>query len=186
MSKRKPRRTGMRRSYLKRFSGSMVNAGKTANSAYIKEMAQRTESLSKKDIKTLEYFEKNLTHANRAEYEQVSTVATKPADDVVFSVLTKVWRSTFWQGYDHVHRKNLIMTEDRSLFLFISGQRFFFVAEKRGQEHNNLPIGSVRVKRSLVYPTHEMAMMAFSANKIKWVDEKTVINMPSILLDGSG
>lgn len=184
MSKRKPRKSGMRRSHLKRFSGEYINAGKKANSAYIQEMAKRSESLTIKDIKKFEYFEKNMTHANRAQFEQASTVATRPADDVVFDVLKKVWRGTFWQGIEHIHRKNLLMTQDRSLFLFISGQRFFFVAEKRGMENNGLPIGSVRIKRSAVYPTHEMAMMAYESMKIRWVDEKIVANMPSVLLDG--
>lgn len=186
MSKRKPRKSGMRRSHLKRFSGEYINAGKKANSAYIKETADRSKSLGRQDIKTLEYFEKNMTHANRDKYTQASTVATRPSDDVVFNVLKNVWRGTFWQGYDHVHRKNLILTDDRSLFLFISGSRFFFVAEKRGREWNNLPIGSVRIKRSTVYPSQEMAEMALQAHKIRWVDEKIVANMPSILLDGSG
>lgn len=180
----KPRNSGMRRSHLKRFSGSYINAGKTANSAYIKEMAERSKSLEKKDIKQLEYFEKNQTHANRALFAQASTIATRPADDVVFNVLKKVWRSTFWQGYEHVHRKDILLTADRSLFLFISGQRFFYVAEKRGTEHNNLPIGSVQIKRSTVYGSLALAEMALEARRIQWVDEKIVANVPSILLDG--
>lgn len=185
MGSRKPRRSGMRRAYIKRFSGEYINAGKTANSAYLQEAKDRTRSLTKKDITQLEYFEKNLTHANRALYEQQSKIATTSANNAAFLMLKDLWQTDFWQGWEHVHRKNLVMTHDRSLFLFISRKGYFFVSEKRGDGENNLPRGVVIYRRTRMYPTYEFAMMMLEANQLRdqWVDKHTVRKVPRVLLD---
>lgn len=164
MSKRKPRRTGMRTAHLKRFSSTVVNAGKQANSLVVQEYASRAKTLRTPPAKA------NYSD-NEEHYNKQRNLALEPADIIISPSMKELWQQDFWQGYTEFHRINLILNPERgNLFLFVSGNRFFFIKET--------PNRSLRweIERSLIYPNREVAMRHYRSATICWIKRKDVGN----------
>lgn len=152
MSKARPRKKGYRQAHLKRFHGEFINAGKKANSQYLQESFARTRSLKTGDVDVTNY-------SNFEPTVQTACTYLEP-EDVVLVRLKEMWQTDFWQGVTTYHRINLILSEERNLFLFFEGESFFFVAE--------YPKKKI-VKRSVIYSSRRIAFMHMDAGKITWV-----------------
>lgn len=162
MSKRRPRKTGMRKSHLKRFSSTVVNAGKQANSLVVGEYASRAKTLRISPAKA------NYSD-NEEHYDKQRNLALEPEDVIASPGMKELWTQDFWQGYTDFHRINLILNPERgNLFLFFSGSRFFFVKETPNRSQR------WEIERSLVYPDREMAMRHYRSATICWVKARDV------------
>lgn len=167
------RKKGMQRGQLKRFSSSVVNAGKTANRLVIKEYASRASTLATPPSKA--------SYSNNEEHYKKSRVLELSVEDLVLQKMRKLWISNFWQGYDHFHRVQMIDDTRRKLFFIFSGDRYFFVKEvcslERPEEdgitvHGEKIQAVWTVERSHIYPTREIALRAFRTATLNWFDPR--------------
>lgn len=162
MSQGRSREKGMRRGQMKRFSSSIVNTGKSANSLVVGEYNARARTLSTPPS------EANYSN-NEAHYLRGRSLVLEPAECIINGTYKELWQSDFWQGYVDVHRVNLILNPERgNLFLFISGNRFFFVKETPNRAQRWI------TERSLVYPTREIAFRHYRTATICWVKARAV------------
>lgn len=169
MGSRRPRKKGYRQGHLKRFHGEFINAGMKANSAFLQESFARVNSMKNEDVGVIHYEKK------REVYRQTCILKSEPRD-VILGKLKGLWQTDFWQGVDEFFRLNLILSEGRNLFLFFSGDRWFFV----GETFEPSTYERYQVKRSIIYPSKRVAFMHYRAAKITWVEKKD-LNVP--LLD---
>lgn len=159
MGKGHSREKGMRKGQMKRFSSTMVNAGKTANSLVIGEYNARARTLSTPPNKA--------NYSNNEElYRERRVCELRPAD-VVLSKLKELWTKDFWQGYDIFNRIRLVNTHDRILYLFFSGPRWFFVKERYIE-------GRWYLSRSIIYPDREVAMLRYYTAQICWFEKRDI------------
>lgn len=168
----RPRKKGYRQGYLKRFHGEYINAGQRFSP---KDAATEYAVFSGKD--RAESIRQAPAHSNyetnQEHYKQAPIQYLDPLD-VVTQKLKHLWQGDFWQGVTRFHRVNIIIDKvsGRNLFLFFSGQCFFFVAE--------YPDRNI-VKRSVVYTSREQAMLHMENARIYWVEPRDLV-VP--LLDG--
>lgn len=156
MSKRKARNKAGRNGQMRRFSSTVVNAGKVANTLVLGEYNARARTLATPPR------EANYSD-NEEHYRERRILELKPID-VVLGKLKHLWTTDFWQGYDIFNRICLINTPTRKLFLFFSGPRWFFVQETEARD----------VLRSIIYPDREIAMKRYYNASICWIERKHV------------
>lgn len=159
MSKPRSRNKGTRNGHMKRFSSTMVNAGKTANTLVLGEYNARARTLAT-PLKEANY-------SNNEEHYRERRVCVLRPVDVVINKMKHLWTANFWQGYDIFNRIRLIDTRERALFLFFSGPRWFFVSECFDN-------GSWFIRRSIIYPDREIAMLRYYRASICWIEKKDV------------
>jgi hypothetical protein len=159
MSKSNPRNKGLRKGQMKRFSSTMVNAGKAANRLVIGEYTDRA--------RTLAIPPSQANYSNNEEHYRERRVFELRPIDVVLNALKDLWTTDFWQGYDTFNRINLINTPKRKLFLFFSGPRWFFVKETEQER-------GVYLCRSIIYPDRETAMRRYYTAAICWFEKRDI------------
>lgn len=159
MSKARSRNKSQRNGQMKRFSSTMVNAGKVANSLVLGEYNARARTLTTPP--------KEANYSNNEEHYRERRVCDLRPADVILVKLKLLWTTDFWQGYDIFNRIRLIDTKERTLFLFFSGPRWFFVKEFYRD-------GIWYVSRSIIYPARDIAMLRYYHASICWIEKKDV------------
>lgn len=154
---KRSRNKGSRNGHMKRFSSTMVNAGKSANKLILGEYIARGRTLATPPSKA-DYSD------NEEHYRERRVLELKPID-VVLGKLKNLWTADFWQGYDYFSRIVQVNTPDRKLFLFFSGPRWFWVQECKGNR-------DWEIKRSIIYPDREIAMKRYYHASICWIEKK--------------
>jgi hypothetical protein len=153
------RNKGARNGHMKRFSSTMVNAGKSANRLVIGEYAARAN--------TLAIPPKEANYSNNEEYYRERRILELKPIDVVLGKLKELWTTDFWQGYDIFNRICHINTPKRKLFLFFSGPRWFWVQEIQVRD-------AWEIKRSIIYPDREIAMKRYFHASICWIEKRHI------------
>lgn len=162
---KRSRNKGTRNGHMKRFSSTMVNAGKSANKLVLGEYIARS--------RTLATAPKEANYSNNEEHYRERRILELKPIDVVLGKLKSLWTADFWQGYDYFSRIVIINTPDRRLFLFFSGPRWFFV-----QETTNIERAKYKepwcIKRSIIYSDRDTAMKRYYHATICWIEKRHV------------
>lgn len=145
MSKRRPKR--MKRSYLKRFSSHTVNGGGGRFTPWIMGMVHGNP----RTIGEQHYL------FRRGQFIDPQPPTSDPKLEIERTL--EYWKSDFYQGFNRfcfivVHGRHY-----QSLKRFFSGERIFFILETKEE-----------IKRSITYPTKQLAMLAFTKGRITWVE----------------
>jgi hypothetical protein len=150
------RRKGGRRSYLKRFSSTIIGGTSNIDKHYFRETAQRAHALSHRDIAFMKLFGlHDPTTANRqarmARGEREPFLVETPRDRVLKEL------SDALQQVNPLHNVCMI---PKTLFMFWDDHGFYFLVKVN---HSNMSY-----RRSMKYSSREALMFAFQNNCIKW------------------